>query len=67
MTSKLKTRQWDPAEHLETEDHIATYLQAAFQEGDPSLVAAVLADIARARDVAQNTRESGLGSVLSCR
>ena len=43
MTSTLKTRPWDPAERRETEEDIAAHLQAAFEEGDPSLVAAALA------------------------
>ena len=43
MANTLKTRQWDPAEHLETDEDIAAYLEAAFEEGDPSLVAAALA------------------------
>ena len=42
MTSTLKTRQWDPAEHLETEEDIAAYLEAAFEEGDPPLEADAL-------------------------
>ena len=32
--SKVKTRVWDPSEHLESEEDIAAYLQAAFEEGD---------------------------------
>lgn len=47
MASTSKTRPWDPAEHLETEKDIAAYLAAAFEEGDPCLVAAALGDIAR--------------------
>lgn len=36
------------------------YLEAAFEEGDPSLVAAVLGDIARAKGTAQIARDTGL-------
>ena len=61
MTSTLKTRPWDPAEHLETAEDIAAYLEAAFEEGDPSLVAAALGDIARAKGMAQIARDTGLG------
>jgi len=61
MASTLKTRPWDPAEHLETEEDIAAYLEAAFEEGDPSLVAATLGDIARAKGMAQIARDTGLG------
>jgi probable addiction module antidote protein len=61
MASKLKTRVWDPAEHLETEEDIAAYLDAAFEEGDPSLIAAALGDVARAKGMAQIARDAGLG------
>ena len=61
MANTLKTRQWDPAEYLETEEDIAAYLEAAFEESDPSLVAAALGDIARAKGMAQIARDTGLG------
>ena len=32
---KTKTRIWDPAEHLATEEDMAAYLGAALEEGDP--------------------------------
>ena len=55
------TRSWDAAEHLETEEDMAAYLEAAFEEGDPSLIAAALGDIARAKGMSQIARETGLG------
>jgi probable addiction module antidote protein len=58
---KVKTRVWDPAEHLESEEDIAAYLQAAFEEGDATLIAAALGDIARAKGMSQIARETGLG------
>lgn len=59
--AKTKTFPWDPAEHLETEDDMAAYLEAALEDGDPALVAAALGDIARAKGMAQIAREAGLG------
>lgn len=56
-----KTTPWDPAEHLETDEDIAAYLEAALDEGDPTLVAAALGDIARAKGMTQLARETGLG------
>ncbi|MEE8075880.1 MAG: putative addiction module antidote protein, partial [Candidatus Binatia bacterium] len=38
--TKAKTRRWDAAEHLETEEDMAAYLEAALEDGDPALVAA---------------------------
>ncbi|MCU0578350.1 MAG: putative addiction module antidote protein [Desulfobacterota bacterium] len=59
--SKTKTRPWDVAEHLETDEDMSAYLEAALAEGDPALVAAALGDIARAKGMAQIARETGLG------
>ena len=59
--AKTRTRPWDAAEHLETEEDMAAYLEAALQEGDPTLVAAALGDIARAKAISQIARETGLG------
>jgi probable addiction module antidote protein len=43
--AKVKTKLWDPAEHMHTEQDMAAYLEAAFEEGDAALIAAVLGDI----------------------
>lgn len=59
--SKVKTKVWDPSEYLESEEDIAAYLQAAFETGDPTLIAAALGDIARAKGMSQIARETGLG------
>ena len=56
----LKTTRWDPAEYLDSPESIAAYLEAAFDEGDPSLIAAALGDIARAKGMAQVARDAGL-------
>lgn len=57
---KTQTTPWDPAEHLETEEDMAAYLEAALEAGDVALVAAVLGDIARAKGIAQVSGETGL-------
>jgi probable addiction module antidote protein len=59
--SKVKTQRWDVAEHLNSEEEIVAYLEAALEDGDPTLVAAALGDIARAHGMAEIARESGLG------
>lgn len=58
---KTKTRQWDVAEHLKTEEDMAAYLEAALEDGDPKLVSAALGDIARAKGMTQVARETCLG------
>lgn len=55
------TTPWDPAKHLETEADMVAYLESALEENDPSLVAAVLGDIARAKGMSEVAREAGLG------
>jgi probable addiction module antidote protein len=59
--AKTTTTPWDPAEHLKTEDDMASYLEAALEEGDAALIAAALGDIARAKGMTQVAREAGLG------
>ncbi len=58
---KTVTIPWDPAEHLNTEEEMAAYLEAALEESDPALIAAALGDIARAKGMTQVAREAGLG------
>ena len=58
---KEHTSTWDAAEHLENEEDMAAYLEAALEENDPALVAAALGDIARAKGMSQIARETGLG------
>lgn len=40
---------WDAVDYLESEDAIAAFLEAAFEDSDPRVIAACLADVARAR------------------
>ena len=61
MMAKTPTRPWDAAEHLETDEDMAAYLEAALESGDASLVAAALGDIARAKGMTEIAREAGLG------
>ena len=59
--NETDTLPWDPAQHLESEDGVAAYLEATLEEGDPSLVALALADIVRAKGMTQLAGETGLG------
>ena len=58
---KTMTTPWDPAAHLNTEEDMAAYLEAALEEGDSNLIAAALGDIAKAKGMSQVAREAGLG------
>ena len=57
----ITTSLWDASEHLETDEDMLMYLEAAFEEGDPALISAVLGDIARAKGMAQIAEKAGLG------
>jgi probable addiction module antidote protein len=58
--AKSKTKPYDAAEYLETEEDMAAYLQAALEEGDAALVIHALGNIARARGMSQIARKTGL-------
>jgi probable addiction module antidote protein len=58
---RTKTRPWDAADHLATEEDKVAYLEAALLEDDAALIAAALGDIARASGMTQVARETGLG------
>ena len=58
---KIETRPWDPAAYLKSDEDIAHYLEAVFEDGDPSLLVAALGDIARAKGMAQIAQAAGLG------
>jgi probable addiction module antidote protein len=59
--TRTKTRSWDAAEYLESEEDVVAYLQAALEEGDAALFAAALGDAARAKGMTEIARATGLG------
>ena len=48
----IETIPWDAADHLDSEEMILAYLEAAFEDGHPDLIAAALSNVARARGIA---------------
>ena len=56
----IKTSKWDPSEYLDTPKAVAAYLEAAFEDGDPTIIAAALGDIARAKGMTQLAAEAGV-------
>ncbi len=59
--AKTQTRPWDPAEHLENDEDMAAYLNAALEDGDLALIMATLGDIARAKRMTAVAQDTGLG------
>ena len=58
---KTGTHPWDAADYLKTEEDIVAYVDAAFEDGDPTLIAAALGDVARARGMTKVAADAGLG------
>ncbi|MFA6972130.1 MAG: addiction module antidote protein [Gallionella sp.] len=57
------TTPYDSADYLKTEEDMALYLEACFEEAgdDPAFIAKALGNIARARGMTQLARDTGLG------
>ncbi len=58
---KTKTIPWDFSEHLKTDEDIADYLEAVFEDGDPALITHALGVVARAKGMSQIAQAAGLG------
>jgi probable addiction module antidote protein len=56
----IKTRRFDPAKHLDTDEAIAEYLTDALETGDPAFVSDALGVVARARGMSDVARTAGV-------
>ena len=56
----LKTTPWDVVDYLKTEEDIAAYIEAAFEDGDPRVIAAALGDVARVRGMTSVAKKAGV-------
>lgn len=59
--AKTKTKRWDAADHIKSDQDAIAYLEAAFEDGDSGVIAAALGDIARAKGMTKIARKAGLG------
>jgi probable addiction module antidote protein len=59
--AKTKTRRWDAANYLKTEAQRVAYLEAALEDGDPTLVTVAVGDIARSVGMSNVARDAGVG------
>lgn len=57
---KPQFSRYDTADYLNTEEDIEAYLEACSEENDPALMAAALGAVARARNMSQLARDTGL-------
>ena len=58
--SKIKTRPFDMANYLTSEEDITEFLRQVLEDGDPTELAAALGDIARTRGMTQLAKDTGL-------
>ena len=56
----LKVYPFDPATHLENEEDILYYLEAAMEGNDPKHIASALGDVARSKGMTEIAKKSGL-------
>ena len=59
--SRSKLVPFDAARYLTDDEAIAEYMTAVLETGDSNLLLLALGDIARARGMAQVSRDAGLG------
>lgn len=56
----IETTRYDVAEYLTSDERIAAYLEAAFEDGDPALITAAINDVARARGMTEIAKRAGI-------
>jgi probable addiction module antidote protein len=56
----IETKAWDVTERLDSEAAIAAYLDAVFEDGDPTLIKAAIGDVARARGMTEIAAKAGI-------
>ncbi len=56
----IETTIWSIDDHLKTPEDIRLYLEAAFEDGDPELIATAIGDVARAAGATKVARKAGI-------
>jgi DNA-binding phage protein len=64
---KMKTRKWDTARYLKTEEDVGNYLESVFEDGDPALIAHALGVVARAQGMARIAKKPASAGKVSTR
>ena len=52
----MELKTYDAAEHLDNEEDIRFYVEAAFEDGDPQVIKNAIANVARARGMTEIAR-----------
>ena len=64
MPKKIKVAdlpEFDVTQYLDDDEAVAQYLTVVLEDGDASLLAAALGDIAKARGMTQIAKDAGIG------
>ena len=56
----LETIPYDSADFLDSPDAIAAYIEAAFEDGDPTVITHALGVVARAKGMSELARTAGV-------
>ncbi len=56
----LETTRFDIAEHLDSEEAIAAYLDVVFEDGDPAEIRRAIGHVARAKGMSALSKDSGI-------
>ncbi|TGR25998.1 MULTISPECIES: addiction module antidote protein [unclassified Mesorhizobium] len=56
----IETTKWDASEFLDSEEAIFAYIEAAFEDGDPAVIAHALGNVARARGMTSIAKDAGV-------
>ena len=59
-TKKTRTRPFDAARYLSSDEDIAAYLDAVLEDGDPLVISRALGEIARAKGMTNIARATGM-------
>ena len=57
---KIKTREWDPAEYIETKEDVIAHLEGALAENDLEFLFETIGHIARSKGMTQIAKEMKL-------
>ena len=60
MMAGVRIRQFDVADHLNTPEEVAAYLDAVLEEGDDGLLLVALRNVVKSRGFAKVARGAGL-------
>jgi probable addiction module antidote protein len=57
----VRTKRFDPADYLTTDEALVEYINAALETGDPAFITDSLGIAGRAKGMAKVARQAGLG------